>query len=171
MTVLATPDYFRQFAAYNGWANRRLFDAAFRLDDAAYRKNRGAFFGSIHNTLNHLVAGDRIWLARLAATEHGIARLDQILHDDPAQLRRAREAEDARIVEFCAALDEARIASILHYRTMSAGGRPGALPVATVLAHLFNHQTHHRGQVHAMLTQELPDTPPLDLLIYMMETG
>lgn len=168
MTVSASPDYFRQFAAYGAWANARLYDTAARLDEDQRQKGRGAFFGSIHNTLNHLLLGDRIWIARLTGREHGVTRLDEVPYSDFASLRRAAEAETAGIIRFCEELDQARLASICHYRTISEGGKPGALPVTSVLAHLFNHQTHHRGQVHAMLTQEMPDVPGLDLLIYLM---
>lgn len=169
MSVSASPDYFRQFAAYAAWANARLYDTAARLDDAARRKGRGAFFGSIHNTLNHLLLGDRVWLARLEGTEHGVTRLDEVPYPEFGALRRAAEAEIARLARYCDALDERRLASICHYRTISGGGVPGALPVTSILAHLFNHQTHHRGQVHAMLTQDLPDVPGWDLLIYLMQ--
>lgn len=165
---MTTPAYFHDFARYNRWANGRLYDACAKLSDAEYRKDRKAFFGSIHGTLNHLVVGDRIWLGRLDYAEHGIKRLDQILFDDFGELRRAREAEDARLIAWVEACDEAKLASILRYTSM-ATGQSSSLPVATVLAHVFNHQTHHRGQVHAMLTQTDVSAPPLDLLYYAIE--
>ena len=167
MALPAGPEYFRALAGYNAWANARLYDACAKLNDAEYRKDRGAFFRSIHGTLNHLLVGDRIWYGRLTATDQGIRSLDQILHDDLASLRRAREEEDTRLQAYCEALGADRAASILHYTSM-ATGQKAALPISTILAHLFNHQTHHRGQVHAMLTQTGVPAPPLDLLYYAL---
>ncbi len=162
-----TPDYFRTFARYNRWANTRLYDACAQLSDADYRRDRKAFFGSIHGTLNHLLAGDRIWLGRFEGVDHGVKRLDEILFDDFAALRRAREAEDARILAFVESCDAGRLASTLHFKSMD--GTPSSLPMEPLLGHLFNHQTHHRGQVHAMLTQVPVPAPPLDLLYYLRE--
>jgi uncharacterized damage-inducible protein DinB len=164
-----TPEHFRDFARYNTWVNRRLYTACAQLSDEDYRKDRRAFFHSIHNTLNHILIGDRIWLARLTKTEHGVKRLDEILYDDFVGLRRAREAEDARLERYVESLDGTQLASILNYKTMA--GPVGALPVAVILSHLFNHQTHHRGQVHAMLTQTNVPAPQLDLLYYAMENA
>src|SRR5690606_1839095 len=99
--------------------------------------------------------------------EHGVKRLDQILFDDFAALRHAREAEDARILAFIEGCDATRLASTLQFKTMD--GTPSSLPVGPLLGHVFNHQTHHRGQVHAMLTQTNVPAPPLDLLYYLRE--
>lgn len=162
-----TSEHFQTFARYNAWADRRLYDACAQLSDEEYRKDRKAFFRSIHNTLNHLLIGTRVWLARLTKTEHGVKRLDEILYDDFATLRRACEAEDERLTHYVDGLDGMRLASILEYKTTA--GPVGALPIATILSHLFNHQTHHRGQVHAMLTQTGVAAPQLDLLYYAME--
>ena len=162
-------DHVRDFARYNTWVNRRLYAACAQLSDEDYRKDRKAFFHSIHNTLNHILIGERIWLARLTKADHGVKTLDEILYDGFAALRRAREAEDARLERYVDSLDDAQLASILNYKTMA--GPMGALPVATILSHLFNHQTHHRGQVHAMLTQTNVPAPQLDLLYYAMENA
>lgn len=158
-------DYLRILARYNQWANARLYDACAALPDAEYRKPRPSFFGSIHATLNHLLVGDRIWLARIAGTDHGITGLDQILHEDFAALRRAREAEDARIIALADGLDDRRLEADLAYTTTSMGS--GRLPLGHVLGHLMNHQTHHRGQAHDMLSQTDMPPPPLDLLFYL----
>jgi hypothetical protein len=91
---------FRMFAGYNAWANERLYSAAAMLSDSEYRADHGAFFGSVHGTLNHLLVGDRIWMQRLTGEGEAPARLDAILHEDFGALRAAREAEDARIVAF-----------------------------------------------------------------------
>src|SRR5438876_6335610 len=93
-------DQFASFAGYNAWANRRLYDAAASLSDAEYRADRGAFFRSMHGTLNHLLATDRIWMQRFTGQGEAPTRLDAILHEQLSDLRQAREAEDRRIVAY-----------------------------------------------------------------------
>src|SRR5262249_34712599 len=88
-------DYFRRLARYNAWANRRLYDACAALSEADYRAKRPSFFGSIHATLNHILAGDRIWLARFIGGVSCIERLDEVLYDDFPSLRADRQAEEA----------------------------------------------------------------------------
>jgi len=165
-----TPDYFRTLARYNAWANRRLYDACAKLPDGERKRDRRSFFRSIHNTLNHLLVGDRIWLARLEGKDHGIKSLDQVLYDDFGRLRQAREAEDERITLWMDGLDERRLAGTLRYRSMS-DGRSSETALPFVLGHVFNHQTHHRGQVHGMLSQTEVAPPPLDLLYYVRDAG
>jgi uncharacterized damage-inducible protein DinB len=156
--------YFRQLARYNAWANGRIYGACAELSDAERKEARSCFFGSIHRTLNHILAGDRIWLARLTASEHGIARLDQELYEDFAELKAARLAEDERLEAVVAGYDDAKLAGELSYRNMA--GAAVRAPLVQVFGHIFNHQTHHRGQVHALLSGTRVAPPPLDL-IYM----
>jgi uncharacterized damage-inducible protein DinB len=160
-------DHFRGFARYNQWANRRLYAACASLPEAEYMKPRASFFGSLHATLNHILVGDRIWMGRLTGHDPGIASLDQILYAELAGLRVAREAEDAQIIAFVDGLDEPTFNTTLRYKSMS--GKPQATPVRWVLAHLFNHQTHHRGQAHALLSQTAVAPPELDLIYYLRE--
>ena len=156
--------HFVQFASYNRWANSRLFEAALALDDATYRREVGAFFKSLHGTLNHLLLTDRLWMKRLTGEGDHPEQLDAIVHDDRLQLALARADEDERIFRFVASLDEDAISSSFKYATTS--GKLFEQTRAEILAHLFNHQTHHRGQAHAILsicTGREP--PPLDLLV------
>jgi len=162
-------DHFRTFARYNRWANARLYAAASSLSNREYRADRGAFFGSLHGTLNHLLVGDRIWLARITGEGEAPKRLDEILHDRLDALTAAREREDARLIEMVDGLDGARLAATLHYANMS--GKAQATPLAQVLAHLFNHQTHHRGQAHAIITSLGRAAPELDLIFYLREAN
>jgi uncharacterized damage-inducible protein DinB len=164
-----TPEHFRTLARYNQWANRRLYDACARLDDAMYRQRRPAFFGSIHGTLNHLLVGDRVWLGRIEHVESGVRALDQILYDDFGELRAAREAEDRRIVALADRLDAAALAADLDYANMA--GAPQRTRLDWVLTHVFNHDTHHRGQVHGLLSQTAVAPPPLDLIFYLREAA
>jgi uncharacterized damage-inducible protein DinB len=166
---MSLPERYRMFAAYNAWANRRLYDAVEALPEADYRADRQAFFGSLHGTLNHLLVGDRIWMRRFDGEGETYDRLDLVLHDDLASLRRAREAEDARIVRYADQLDEARVAATLVYRNTQ--GAAFEMPLAAALDHFFNHQTHHRGQAHALVSAAGASPPPLDLLVWERETG
>jgi len=113
---------FQMFAGYNEWANGRIYAAAAALPDADYRADHGAFFGSVHGTLNHLLVGDQIWMQRLSGAGEAPAQLDAILYDDLDGLRAARVEEDARIVAFVEGLTDADLARKIKYRTIS--GRP-----------------------------------------------
>ena len=157
--------HYATFARYNAWANRHLYDAAAKLSDADYRADRGAFFKSMHGTLNHLLATDRIWMQRFTGTGEAPQRLDAILHERLADLRAAREAEDGRIVAYIEGLDEAAFAGVIRYRRVSTP-EEFVQPLAPALAHWFNHQTHHRGQAHMILTSLGKTAPELDLLYF-----
>jgi uncharacterized damage-inducible protein DinB len=165
-------DHFAMFAAYNRWANQRLYAAAAELPDADYRAHRGAFFGSLNGTLNHLVVTDRIWMRRFTGTGPQPTRLDEILFDDLAPLAEARRAEDERIVAYVGSLTEESLSGTFSYRTIS---RPADItqPLAPALAHFFNHQTHHRGQAHTLITIAAGKdaAPSLDLIFFQRETG
>lgn len=157
--------HFATLAAYNRWANARLYDTCAGLSDAARKLDRRAFFGSIHNTLNHILVGDRAWLDRVEEIDSGAVALDTVLFDNFAALRDARTAEDERVDRVLARMDEARMADDLVYR--SVAGTRYRTPMRLVFTHLFNHQTHHRGQVHDMLSQAGATPPELDLIYYV----
>jgi uncharacterized damage-inducible protein DinB len=155
----------RMFGHYNAWANGRLYDAAAQLTREQYRADRGAFFKSVHGTLNHLLVTDRLWMRRFTGTGEAPDRLDAILFETLDELRAAREAEDRRIVDFVDGLDDGRIAATIRYRRVSSPDE-FEQELAPALAHWFNHQTHHRGQVHALLTGLVGQAPELDLLYF-----
>ena len=163
---------YRMFAGYNAWCNERLYDAVAPLSDADYRADRGAFFKSLHGTLNHLLVGDRIWMARFTGEGEIPKSLDAILYEDFAALREARRAEDARISRYIASLREADLAGRIRFRTFV---RPAEIeqPLQPALDHFFNHQTHHRGQAHALLSSVIGNdaTPSFDLIVYQRATG
>lgn len=153
--------HFRMLARYNRLANERMYEACGRLTDAALKQVRPAFFQSIHGTLNHILLGDRIWLGRLAGREVPSTGLDAILYEEFAALRTARAAEDARLESFVEGLDPAFFEATLRY--VNNAGNVHEDPCGLLLAHLFNHQTHHRGQVHDLLSQTAVAPPSLDL--------
>lgn len=161
---------YEMFANYNQWANGRIYDAADTVDERVYRSEEGAAFGSIHRTLNHLLVADRIWLHRMTGEGSPPTRLDEILCEDRAVLREEREATDAEIIAYIGGLDEDALARTFTY-TPITNPKPVTQRLAPVLSHFFNHQTHHRGQVHALLTRLAGQAPALDLIYYQRETG
>ena len=157
-------DFFAQYAAYNRWANARMYEAALALSEAEYRRDVGAFFKSMLGTLNHLLVADGIWLKRLTGEGEAPNRLDAILFEDRRELARARADEDERIIRYIASLTQADLAGTLKYANMS--GKPHEQRRADILSHLFNHQTHHRGQAHTILSICTGREPPsLDLVL------
>src|SRR5471030_2721644 len=157
-------DYFEQRAAYNRWANARLYEAAFSLSDADYRRDVGAFFKSMHGTLNHLLLTDRLWLKRLTGAGEHPNRLNAIIYEDRHALALARADEDDRIVRYVVSLDAAALERPLKYANTS--GKEFEQKLSDILAHLFNHQTHHRGQAHTILSICTGREPPsLDMML------
>ena len=161
---------FEMLAAYNEWANRRLYDACTNLSSEERRAGLGAFFGSLHGTLNHVLLADRIWLARFEGAPPPDAPLDAELYDKFVELRSAREAEDARILAHVGALREADLHAPIGYSRVTGPDRI-TQPLWGALTHFFNHQTHHRGQCHAMLTRIAMEAPSFDLIDFQRETG
>jgi uncharacterized damage-inducible protein DinB len=161
---------FEMLAAYNAWANERLYAAAARLPDADYRADRGAFFGSLHGTLNHILIGDRIWMHVFTGEGEKPIKLDAILHDDLDALRAARRAEDARISVYVASLSEEALSGVVRYRTIRSPAQITQY-LSPLMVHFFNHQTHHRGQAHCILTMLCGEAPTLDLVMFQRETG
>jgi uncharacterized damage-inducible protein DinB len=161
--------YFLSLARYNAWANRRLYDACTALSEAEYMKPRPAFFGSIHGTLNHLLVGDHIWIARLERKPNPKITLDQVLYGDLVALRIARQAEDDRLINVVRAIAERSLDQPLAYA--NTAGKRYQTPLRMVLGHLFNHQTHHRGQAHALLTACGQDTGDTDLFLVVPEAA
>lgn len=161
-------------ARYNAWMNANLFDAAATLPPAALALGRGAFFGSIIGTLNHLVVADTIWLKRFAVHPPQRAALDPVrqlpsptgldavLFADLTALRQRRTLLDEAITTWTAALTAEDLAANLDYATTK--GVACSKNFAALLLHLFNHQTHHRGQATTLLAQAGVDVGVTDLV-------
>ncbi|MEM7508170.1 MAG: DinB family protein [Pseudomonadota bacterium] len=162
--------HFRMMAAYNAWANRRLYAAASDLPEAEYHLDLGTFFGSAHGTLNHIMVADLIWIARIRGQRNPPFGLDHILHEDLGELTSARKVLDDDIARLVEAQDAASLAGEFTYATVT-DHREVTQPLAPALAHLFNHQTHHRGQVHALLTRLGRAAPALDLIYFQREAA
>jgi uncharacterized damage-inducible protein DinB len=163
---------YRMFADYNAWCNERLYDAAAQVAEADYRADRGAYFKSLHGTLNHLLVGDRIWMRRFTGVGDQPASLDAILYDDFASLRAARRSQDVLISRYIGALSDEDLRGTVRYRTF-VNPQTIEQALAPALDHFFNHQAHHRGQAHALLSAMIGNgkTPSFDLIIFQRETG
>lgn len=157
--------HFAMMAAYNKWANALIYDAAEALSDEEYRKETGAFFHSMHGTLNHVLVADRIWLKRFTGEGDAPSQLDATLFAELGKLKAARDTEDARIVAWVDSLDEPALAGRFTYMTVT-DIRTVSQRLAPALAHFFNHQTHHRGHAHMVLTVLGKAAPSLDLIYF-----
>ena len=167
---------YRAFARYNRWMNERLYALCATLGDDERKRDRGAFFRSIHGTLNHLVLTDRAWLWRFTH-DPGLAesrgadgqpialtgRLDQELYGDFDELRRERARTDAGIEAWVAMIDAGRLAAPIAYSTTR--GERCEHPLWWALTHFFNHQTHHRGQLTTLLCQLGHDPGVMDMIV------
>lgn len=161
-------NYFRMLARYNRWANARLYAACLALPVDEYNADRRGFFRSIGNTLNHLVVVDRLWLGRIEGKAHGVTDLAVVPHPDRDVLWAERQKMDQYIIDLFASYDDAKLARPLEYRDMSDNLK--IVPFPMVFGHVFNHHTHHRGQVHGMLSHAgVKEPPPLDLIYYFHE--
>lgn len=167
-------EHIALMASYNQWMNRKLYDAAGTLSDAALGMDRQAFFGSILGTLNHLAQGDTVWLKRFALHPVGypvLAPLDaiatptdlkQLAFADIRELAARRAWLDQLIIDWVPTVREADLDHRLHYHNMR--GMTADKPFFSLLVHFFNHQTHHRGQATTLLTQAEVDVGDTDLL-------
>ena len=165
---MVTPEYLRAMSAYNAEMNRRLYDAAARLSDAERRRDRGAFWHSIHGTFNHLVWGDQIWMSRFDGWEPpGVPlRRSDTMIEDFAELRRARERIDAGVSAWAERVSAAWLGEEQVWFSSSAEcdlKRPRTL----LVMHFFNHQTHHRGQAHAMIAAAGEKTGDTDIVLVL----
>ena len=143
---------FKFLARFNKWTNQLIYEKCSLLSEDEYKKNRKAFFESIHNTLNHLLVVDKLWLGRMKGTKPEVKYLAQILHDNFNDLEKARVEEDDSLIHFIDNLDEKEVDKNYTFTRMDGRGE-FTITFGLTLITLFNHQTHHRGQIHTMLTQ------------------
>lgn len=174
-------EQFELLASYNQWMNVRLYEAAGSLPLEDLAANRGAFFGSILGTLNHILVGDRIWLQRFAkqpCSESVLQTvsdlpaplsLDQLLFEDFPQLSAQRLWLDQTICEWVACLSESDMNSVLSYRNTQ--GVSAHRQLSSLVLHFFNHQTHHRGQITTLLSQVGQNLGSTDLLTLIPDEG
>ncbi|PKO27105.1 MAG: damage-inducible protein DinB [Betaproteobacteria bacterium HGW-Betaproteobacteria-9] len=160
--------HFLQLARYNVWATRRLLDAVAHVSDADYRKDVGLFFKSIHGTLNHLLVGEHmLWYPRFAKGTSPTVALNDEVEPDRARLGQALKGGAANWSPLIESWPAERFDGALNYTNMR--GQAMSLPFAATLAHVFNHGTHHRGQITAALTALGHASPELDLVYLLQE--
>jgi uncharacterized damage-inducible protein DinB len=145
------PTHPQTMAEYNHWMNSKLYAICAEIPDEQRRANRGAFFKSIHGTLNHLLIGDRIWLGRFTSQPF-TAKLNQELYADFNELCQQRQQTDQQILEWSKQLTSEWLSESLTYKSASDGVER-VLPHWLLVTHMFNHQTHHRGQLTTLLSQ------------------
>jgi uncharacterized damage-inducible protein DinB len=169
-----TPEWLSALARYNRWMNDKLYGLAATLSDEARKRDSGAFFKSIHGTFNHLLLADRVWLARFTGMTlpngfmgpGGIRSLDQELYVDFEELRRERALTDDELSAWVSGLTPERLAAPLVFLRR---GQRQECPLWWTVAHVFNHQTHHRGQITTLLTQQGHDPGVTDLFAMLRE--
>src|SRR5690606_2768041 len=165
---MMSPEWLGALARYNRWMNDNLYGLAATLSDEARKRDEGAFFKSIHGTFNHLLIADRVWLARFKGVKlpdgsigpGGIRALDQELYADFDELRRERTLTDDELSDWISDLTQERLAAQLVYMRR---GKQVQAPLWWAVAHVFNHQTHHRGQITTLLKQQDRDPGVTDL--------
>ncbi len=145
-------DSYSLMADYNAWMNRKLYGLAAEIADAERKRDLGAFFQSLHGTLNHLLFADLVFLARFTGSPMPEGGFGAELHDDFGALRAEREAVDARILDWIANLDRANLTEPLTFTSM-VDGVTRTLPTWVMVTQMFNHQTHHRGQATTLIKQ------------------
>ena len=163
---MGTKAHFKMMADYHLWAYQRLHQSLEPLSDDEYYRACGLFFKSVHGTLNHLLLGDRVWHGRLVGELFPISGLDQELVSSRPELTEAMFTQAQCWIDCVAQLPEARFQAALTYRNSS--GDEYTLSVEQLLAHLFNHGTHHRGQISTVVTQLDYSCPEMDLIYFQL---
>lgn len=158
-------EHLTMMAQHNKWANARVSEAITEISEDEYMKERDSFFGSIHGTLNHLLLVDRLWHGRMIGEPYPADRLDLIVAKDRGTLIKERAEQDDIIIDFIASLSPEDLEGEISYSSLIGFSSTDRRRV--ILAHMFNHATHHRGQAHDQLSQVPMDPPPLDLMIYL----
>ncbi len=144
--------YYQLMAEYNGWMNQNLYSVCEAIPDEQRKQDLGAFFKSIHGTLNHLLYGDKAWMGRFIGSPFSVTVIGQDLYDDFDTLKAEREKCDREILEWSIALDSNWLNQPFEY-TSNVDGKHRVLPTWVLVTHMFNHQTHHRGQVTTLIKQ------------------
>ena len=155
-------EYCRTLAQYNQWMNERLYGLCARIDDAERRRDMGAFFRSIHGTLNHLLWADLVWLSRFTGRPRPATAIDEPVHEDFDELRRARESVDAEILAWVEAVEDEWLAAPFTW-VSGVDGTERTRPAWVLVTHFFQHQVHHRGQLTTLLMQLGHDPGVTDL--------
>ena len=159
-------DHYKQMARYNLWADELLLQHLRSLSEQEYRRHCGLFFSSIHGTLNHLLLGNSAWYGRLSGERFPFESLAQELCSDRGDLEKSLLAKSREWIAYIDQLPETRFSEILTYNTSK--GNEVSLPFGSLVSHAFNHATHHRGQISAVISQLGYSTPEMDLVYFLL---
>jgi uncharacterized damage-inducible protein DinB len=155
---------YRALSRYNRWMNENLYSHAAKLSDEQRKHDTGAFFKSIHRTLNHILLADRVWIGRLTGAHFVAKSLGDELYSHFEMLRIERAKTDEVIIDWIDNLSDSDLTATLAYKRIT-GDQTASMPLKLVLTHFFNHQTHHRGQAHTIVSICTGVEPPsLDML-------
>lgn len=139
-------------AAYGGWMNGRMLDLCGSLSEAERKRDLGAYFKSIHGTFDHLIYGDVSWMGRFTGSPMPARKIGEVMHESWDELAAARRAMDRRIEGWAAEVTESWLAETMSYVSVN-DGKTRTLPRWVLVAHMFNHGTHHRGQLTTLMKQ------------------
>ena len=159
---MISPEYCQLMARYNRWMNERLYALLSEIPDEERKRDRGAFFGSIHGTLNHLLWGDRMWLGRFIDEPCNHPAFGADMYAEFAELAREREVTDRKMLDWAGSVTPAWLAATLSY-VSKVDGRRREMPHAVAVLQLFNHGTHHRGQLTTLIRQAGRDPGVTDI--------
>lgn len=144
--------YYQLMAEYNCWMNQNLYSVCYAIPDEQRKQDVGGFFKSIHGTLNHLLYGDRAWMGRFTVQPFSVTAMGQELYADFDVLRAEREITDRQIIAWSSHLQSDWLSQPFEY-TSNVDSKCRVLPTWVLVTHMFNHQTHHRGQITALIKQ------------------
>jgi uncharacterized damage-inducible protein DinB len=161
----------KQHAGFNSWANRRIYRACEQIGESAVCKDRPAFFGSIFGTLNHLLLVDILYMDRLRGRKTRFKRLDETICAEYGALREQQFAMDAEYADYLGELEPQALAGSVTFTTLLSEAQVWTVPMRIYLTNLFQHQAHHRAQIHNMLSQCAIDPPPIGFVEYCVEEG
>ncbi|MBB1485463.1 DinB family protein [Oceanospirillum sediminis] len=157
--------YLSKLSRYHRWATEKLFESVDLLSEDQYREDAGLYFGSIHNTLNHLLLVDQLWLARIQGVPYPVTDLGHEIETDLKALETALLNQCDLWFRECATLTDRRLEQVIKYRNMS--GDPARIKNGDLLIHVFNHGTHHRGQISSALAKAGVPVPAMDYFYFV----
>lgn len=157
--------YLAKLSRYHRWATEKLFDSVALLSEEQYRSQKGLFFGSVHGTLNHLLLVDQLWLSRIEGQPYPITDLSHEIETDAKMLETALLNQCDLWFRTCAAMTDRRLAQNIKFRNVA--GEADRMNTADLLMHVFNHGTHHRGQISAVLVEFGVPVPEMDYYYFV----
>jgi uncharacterized damage-inducible protein DinB len=159
--------HLAKLSRYHRWATEKLFDSVALLTEEQYRKESGLFFGSVHGTLNHLLLVDQLWLSRIDGQPYPVNDLSHEIETEAKSLETALLNQCDLWFKTCAAMTDRRLTQMVKYR--NTAGEPSRIKADDLLMHVFNHGTHHRGQISAVLVEFGVPVPEMDYYYFVQK--